>query len=196
MFNMTYNDVIFGTVSCDEFAIDERELSARLGFAAKVEDYTAKISLFNSTATYKFAYIRLPIELNEDECDFGFYKVKSASLSKVLQGSKEAIVFAVSCGIDTDRLISRLYLQSSADAYLCDAIGSAMVESLADFVNEKICNGLNVTNRFSPGYADFPIEFQAPLLNRLDAYRTVGISLTDDLLMIPMKSITAVIGIK
>ena len=50
--------------------------------------------------------------------------------------------------------------------------------------------------RFSPGYGDFDLKYQKDILEYLDANKKIGISLTDSLMMIPTKSITAIIGIK
>ena len=62
--------------------------------------------------------------------------------------------------------------------------------------SQMISKELDTTKRFSPGYSDFPLEFQRVLLAYLDAKNTVGIDLTDKILMVPSKSITAVLGIK
>lgn len=176
-----------------DFNIDARELQARLGSDMDVSEHIDK---FNSVVKFKFAYVRVPVIIKENVCDFGFAKVESESLSKVLIDSNEAFIFAVTAGAEVDRLISKLYLQSTSNAFIVDAIASAAIESFADHINEKICEGLNTTKRFSPGYADFPLSFQSDLLNRIDSKRTLGITLSEKLLMLPQKSISAVIGIK
>ena len=48
--------------------------------------------------------------------------------------------------------------------------------------------------RFSPGYGDFPLECQGMLLEALEAGKRIGIKLTDSLLMMPSKSVSAVMG--
>ena len=55
--------------------------------------------------------------------------------------------------------------------------------------------GSRLGPRFSPGYGDFALDAQASILASLDAERQLGIYLTDESLMIPTKSITAVAGI-
>ena len=52
-----------------------------------------------------------------------------------------------------------------------------------------------LTIRYSPGYGDFPLSFQKEILDFLDAYRKIGLSVTPNYIMIPRKSITAVLGI-
>ena len=195
---MIYNDVIYGSVSPSDFEINKIELAARIGAGINYENELLNkcIDDFNKAVTYKYAYIKTPVFVSGGICDFGFANVKSSSLASVLCDSKEVFIFAVTTNIDIDRLITKLYLKKDPSAFFMDSIGSAAVESLADHVNHKICEGINTTNRFSPGYADFPLEFQRDLLARINATQTVGIILSDKLMMTPMKSITAIIGIK
>ncbi len=52
-----------------------------------------------------------------------------------------------------------------------------------------------VTSRFSPGYGDFPLTEQSRIIGYLDAQRQIGLHVTADSLMIPGKSVTALMGI-
>ena len=55
--------------------------------------------------------------------------------------------------------------------------------------------GLYLRPRFSPGYGDFSLSCQRAVLDALDAGKHLGIKLTDSFLMMPSKSVTAVIGV-
>ena len=195
---MIYNDVIYGSASPTDFEINKTELTARIGAGINFENELLNkcINEFNNVVSYKYAYIKTSVLVSNDICDFGFASVKSNSLARVLSECTEVFIFAVTTSIDIDRLITKLYLKKDPSAFFMDSIGSAAVESFADYLNQKICNGINTTNRFSPGYADFPLEFQKDLLARINANQTIGITLSDKLMMTPMKSITAIIGIK
>ena len=48
----------------------------------------------------------------------------------------------------------------------------------------------------APGYGDMPLSYQPEILKALNADYTLGITLNNSLLMTPMKSITAIMGIK
>ena len=48
--------------------------------------------------------------------------------------------------------------------------------------------------RFSPGYGDWPID-QQPELIRLAKAGEIGVSLSSSMMLIPRKSITAIIGL-
>ena len=52
-----------------------------------------------------------------------------------------------------------------------------------------------VRPRFSPGYGDLPLTLQPEICAALDVQRRLGIHVTESLLMIPSKSVTAVIGL-
>lgn len=52
-----------------------------------------------------------------------------------------------------------------------------------------------VTSRFSPGYGDYPLTEQSRIIGCLDAQRQIGLHVTADSLMIPGKSVTALMGI-
>ncbi|MGM9631545.1 MAG: vitamin B12 dependent-methionine synthase activation domain-containing protein [Eubacteriales bacterium] len=192
---MTYNDVIFGSVPVNEIELNQNELRARLGRQEINDEIIACIEKTKSVLTPRFAYAVVNCDTYGESVDFSFAKVDSSSLYEVLKTSKKAVLLAVSIGNEIDRLISRAGYTDKTEAFYIDAIGSAYVESLADRVQDLLKQKYALTNRFSPGYADFPLEFQKELLGRLASNSTVGISLTDKLLMVPMKSITAVIGI-
>jgi hypothetical protein len=84
-------------------------------------------------------------------------------------------------------------------AVMLDSVGSAAVECLAEWANDYLCQvaiaeRLKVTNRISPGYAGWPVEEQR-LLFRLCPGALAGVSLNDSCLMIPLKSISFLVGI-
>ena len=82
---------------------------------------------------------------------------------------------------------------------LLDAAATAAVEQVADAMEKTIHNevkrlGLAMKWRFSPGYGDWPIQQQTEIL-QLAGGSQIGISLTESLMLMPRKSITAVIGL-
>ncbi len=52
-----------------------------------------------------------------------------------------------------------------------------------------------LTDRFSPGYGDLPLSLQRALCAALDSQRRLGVTVTESLLMVPMKTVSAVIGL-
>ena len=86
-----------------------------------------------------------------------------------------------------------------SEAAILQAAAASAVEEVCDALNLEINaemekSGLYARPRFSPGYGDFPLEHQPAFLKALDAAAKIGIHLTDGYLMMPSKSVTALIG--
>lgn len=54
---------------------------------------------------------------------------------------------------------------------------------------------LNINWRYSPGYGNLDISIQRELLKSLDAERTIGLTASSHNILIPRKSVTAIIGV-
>jgi hypothetical protein len=83
-------------------------------------------------------------------------------------------------------------------AMMLDSVGSAAVESLAEYVNDQLCQegitrGVKVTNRVSPGYGGWDVAEQR-LLWQLCPGDAVGVTLNDACFMSPTKTITILVG--
>ena len=70
------------------------------------------------------------------------------------------------------------------------------MDGVEDEIRAELTDGETLVSRYSPGYGDFPLAAQSTVLALLDAPRTVGVALTDTLLMVPSKSVSAIIGVK
>ena len=107
---------------------------------------------------------------------------------------------AATLGIGVDRLISRASAVRMSDAVIYQAVAAAMIEAYCDEVNDTLRQeaervGLYCRPRFSPGYGDFQIEHQRDFSRLLDTPRKIGLTVTESCLLVPIKSVTAVIGL-
>ena len=132
--------------------------------------------------------------------DFSCFQVRSRSLAKNLQGCSEVILFAATIGEGADLLARKYGRINVAKAVVMQAAAAAMIEAFCDEENEKLRaeaaeKGLYLRPRFSPGYGDFSLNHQRDFARVLEMQKTVGITLTESLLMLPSKSVTAVIGV-
>jgi len=121
-------------------------------------------------------------------------------LARHLECCGAAYLVCGTIGPQFDALLRRVSVNSAADALIVQAIGAALIEkymdSTEDEIRRELAPGESLVQRYSPGYGDFPLAAQRELLALLDAPRTAGVSLTDTLLMVPSKSVSAVIGVK
>lgn len=181
-----------------KIVIDDRELSARLGRLCSHTDPDL-CTIVNSViieSEPKYAAALCEISVDDGEVALGFGKVRSAALARCLKGFSKAYVFAVTLGIGVDRLISKISAVSRAEAFIYDAVASALAEAVCDAAQRDIVGKRDASFRFAVGYGDFSLEHQGPLLDYLGAPIYLGITLTDTGLMVPIKTITAVVGVK
>ena len=121
-----------------------------------------------------------------------------ASAGRMLEDCSQAALLACTLGAAFDLRLSALQARDMAQAVILDACGSALVEKGCDMAEEELAArmpGLFLTDRFSPGYGDLPLELQPALCAALDAPRRLGLHAGQSLLLNPVKSVTAVIGL-
>lgn len=147
-------------------------------------------------AVPKAVYTKVNITVENETVDFGFIKVNSGSLAAHLADCDEAFIMAATLGVGIDRLFEKYNRILQTKAAVCDATASALIESFCDYVTDFIVDGKDAVMRFSPGYGDFSLNYQTDIISYLDANKKIGITLTDSLMMVPTKSVTAIIGIK
>lgn len=153
----------------------------------------------NRVITPKNVYESFPLETGNGCVRFAGLEVRSSDLIRNLKDSTRITMLAVTIGHGVDKLIRRAEVSDMLDAAIFQAAGAAMVESYIDTVNEQIrqeakAEGYSLRPRFSPGYGDLPLSMQTDFERILKMSRNCGIALTDTYLMVPSKSVTALIG--
>ncbi len=137
-------------------------------------------------------YLYSVIDLPCDEITMG------SAVKKHLAGCQSAALFCATLGAQVDRLIRVYQIRDMARAVVLDSLASAAIEQACVMADEEIAAklpGKYLTFRFSPGYGDYPLELQRIILQRLDAARKIGLTVSDSMLLTPAKSVTAVMGI-
>ncbi len=182
--------------------VDEREIARYAGCRAADTQTTQKIRAclaeVQDTLKYTVVYREYPVSCQNGVADFGDFRIVSLSLCRTLQGCRTAALFAATIGLEIDRLITRYGITEPSKALLLQSIGAERIEALCDCFCDFLANGGRkvLSSRFSPGYGDCPLEAQRDIFRQLDCSRTIGLSLTESLLMSPSKSVTAIVGIK
>jgi hypothetical protein len=110
----------------------------------------------------------------------------------------DVAVVVCTIGDALERRVSELWEARELPlASMLDSVGSGAVESLAEHVNDVLCQqglpDLRVTNRISPGYADWDVAEQ-PRLFRLAPADAIGVTLNAACVMTPGKSISLLVG--
>lgn len=129
----------------------------------------------------------------------GLY-LRGEAIQRHLACARRAAVLAVTLGVGADNAI-RFWNHRDLTRCVCqDACCSLYVEEVADRATQEIREeaqrmNLTVTSRFSPGYGDFSLDIQQALLDVLDAGRRIGLTCTKAGVLLPRKSVTAVVGL-
>ena len=116
----------------------------------------------------------------------------------MLQSCDRAALLCCTLGAEFDRLLRMTQARGMARAAILNACGSAYAEAGCNEAEKEIASRypkLFLTDRFSPGYGDLPLSIQPGFITALDADRRLGVTVTDSLLMLPAKTVTAVIGL-
>lgn len=124
--------------------------------------------------------------------------LKGEDIRRHLSGCRKAVIFAATLSSEADKLIRQTAVTDVAAALAVDCLCSAAIEQVCDKAEEEIFSEVAAeyrTWRFSPGYGDLPIEVQGDFLRSLNAQRRIGLTVTDSCLLLPTKSVTAIIGV-
>ena len=150
----------------------------------------------------KTVWRRYPLELkNGDIVLIEGMEIRSSALYRNLAGCREVFLMAATLGLSPDRLTARAQAAGRVSrAVMLQAAAAALIEEVCDELNEQLRleaarEGKTLRPRFSPGYGDFRLEHQTELFRILEIQKRIGVTLTEHLLMMPSKSVTAVIGI-
>lgn len=116
----------------------------------------------------------------------------------MLVDCSRAVLLCCTLGPEFDALMRGEQARDMARAVVLDAWGSAWVELGCDEAEREIAARFPeqyLTDRFSPGYGDFPLSLQKDLCAFLDTSRRLGVHVTESCLLNPQKTVTAVIGL-
>ncbi len=126
--------------------------------------------------------------------------LQAPKIINYLSQSIQIAVIALTIGPKLEDTVSTYFANGEyTSGLLLDAAGTAAVEVAADQVcdfikNQAVRQGYLTLPRFSPGYGGWDITVQ-PLILDLANGDVINVTVTESCMLLPRKSITAVIGI-
>lgn len=120
-------------------------------------------------------------------------------IGRLLTGCSKAVLFAATLGSGVDALLRKLQITNMPKALLTDAMAGAAIEQICNDFQEELQGrfpAMQQTMRYSPGYGDLPLTLQKELLATLEAGKRIGLSVTESNMLTPLKSVTAIIGLR
>lgn len=126
------------------------------------------------------------------------FRPEGNDIRELLKDCHHIIMMGATLGAEIEALMRRTQITNMAYAVILDACASAAIENVCDNFCEDLAvtlAPLHLTDRFSPGYGDFPFSQQPDFSRILDLPRRIGVTFSSGGLMIPQKSVTALIGV-
>lgn len=169
-----------------------------LEFFEKTLDFA--VSLCECRGVYRFMDIKEKTDANTVLSDGTVFE--SANLAKLLKDSSKVVMMASTVGPELTAEINALIEKElAAEAIIADATASEMADETMNKINLLCANlakkeGFRLTKmRYSPGYGDLPLKAQKLFFKALDLGK-MGLKLTESLMMVPEKSVTAIAGVE
>ena len=145
-----------------------------------------------AAAKPRLVWRRLPLNPENDNLLAG------KDLRALLRESTDIVLFAATLGAETELLLRRTQLRDMAEAVILDACADCAIENVCDNFCADLVKDVapaHLTDRFSPVYGDLPLAHQRVIFDALNVTRRIGVTLTERGLMLPQKSVTAILGI-
>lgn len=188
--------------SLDELArylrLDDTEHPAYLYMTQRLAELTS--TKLEAVGGYVIGAIE-PVDGTSGEVIFEGVKLQvGKQICGYLKEAEEAALFLCTAGaLFSDEAHALNAAGEIMEAYIIDAIGSMAVEQAMNRVHqalgeEQAARGMKITNRYSPGYCNWPLSDQQALFALIGENPT-AIELSDSCLMHPIKSVSGIIGI-
>ena len=197
---------LFPAVSFDGLSVNREEMLRYLGYKgqelddALMDSVSRCAALAEQAVSPRFAVVESSLCIKENGVGLDGIFLAGEDIRLHLGQAKAGILMGVTLGVQMERLIQYHRRRSMADAVMIDAAATALIETACDRVEEGLRafyqeKGLDVTDRFSCGYGDLPLETQPDIIRALDAPRAIGLTCSSSLILIPQKSVTAILGV-
>ena len=182
--------------------IPKDEVLRYLGYRGQSIDDNLKAQIENciravkDCAKARLTYRVLPVR----DSKIDGLELEGQDIRNLLEGCNLAIAMAATLGPEAEALLRRTEVTNMADAVIMDSAQSAAIENVCDNFESDIRleyrkQGLYLTDRYSPGYGDLPLTSQKTIAELLVAEKRIGLTVTENMIMIPRKSVTCIIGI-
>lgn len=189
--------------------LNEKEVLRYMGYKGMASDsiddtvnalMTECEQMILETARPRYTYKVFKFDIREDGVLFHNTNLflPGSSIVNHLKGCELAVCMAVTISEGVDRQIRILQLSDMAKACVYDCMASTAVEQVCDMVEKLIKEeypDYYQTFRFGIGYGDLPLEKQPDFLKVVDAPKKIGLNVGSSNMMVPTKSVTAIIGL-
>ncbi|MBR5730137.1 MAG: methionine synthase [Prevotella sp.] len=181
----------------EDLGISLSELFEQMGYGETVPDEITQKETERITEEVKaFLKSRFCFFVQREMPGFSIGKI----IERQLKGTEAYALFICTAGQEYEDYMRLLKDEGDmVRVFIADALGSVIAEKTADRMEEVLQESIDKlgwrhTNRFSPGYCGWQVS-QQQLLFPMFRGETCGVSLTESSLMVPIKSVSGIIGL-
>ena len=125
--------------------------------------------------------------------------LKGRDIYNHLKDAKKCAIMAATLGVSMDNTIRVLGKTNMTKSLILDSCSTEAIEKVCDKAEEEIKaiakdEGYITNFRYSPGYGDLAIDIQPDIISILNANKSIGLTTTESCILLPRKSVTAIIG--
>lgn len=125
--------------------------------------------------------------------------LKGKDIFNHLKDARKCVIMAATLGINVDNKIRITERTNMTKSVILDSCATEFIEKTCDKAEEEIIDlarskNFKINFRYGPGYGDLPIEIQGEIIGILNANKSIGLTSTASSILIPRKSVTAIIG--
>lgn len=194
----------------DSLGISREEIYVQMGYGSSMPDATvisetdAIIGQVKGILRPRFCFFVSGGVLHDDADRLGARGEQfdiGRIITRQLRGSQAYAFFVATSGVEFEDFLERIKAENDmVRVFIADALGSVIAEKAADRMEEVLqeeidARGWKHTNRFSPGYCGWHVSQQQYLFRMFPDKAPCGVRLTASSLMMPIKSVSGVIGV-
>lgn len=145
----------------------------------------------------KYIYKEYDFIKTEDGIIVDGIEFKSKKLLNHLLNSTSIVLFGSTIGVGADTLVRKYSVTDVAMTSIAHCVGASLVENLCDKACDELKKEIKGEHRprFSPGYGDLDISSQKDFFKLLPITKQLGVTLSENYMMTPTKTVTAFIGV-
>ena len=207
-FNMELTTIFHKIVPFSDLKIDRQELFLLMGYGNQapekpfMEQIDQMIDELSACCTPEYGYTMHPGKrLDSEHIQIDDTTLQSGKIiASSLREAAHFAVFLATAGKGFDAWYNKIKQDDDmVRTFFADSLGSVIAEATVTVMKDSIERdmaewGLSVSNSYSPGYCDWLLAEQRKLFAFFPAH-FCGVTLTESCLMIPIKSVSGIIGI-
>lgn len=195
-------------ISFNQLQITPEEVYETMGYGSStpekdvVEMVKNTIEQVAAFTVPRFCYLIAEGVITHDTLTIGSQTLQTGKIiGKQLMHSEAFVLFTATVGKEFEEWMDGFkQTDDMVMQYISDSLGSCLAEKTADYLEDLLQSEISEkgwlhTNRFSPGYCEWHVSEQQKLFSLFPTPTPCGIRLTESSLMIPIKSVSGIIGV-